>query len=126
MRLALAQESPSPLRLHVQVRISVGFSLTTSLQGTFLAEALVLVVCQAVLNSVPSIHIRCMMTASFRARAILARFAPRRAATRIAHALSGVHLVVLTSITCAASYSTARTLASPALVIDVTRSVSPD
>lgn len=33
MRLALARESPSPLRLQVQVRISVGFSLTTSLQG---------------------------------------------------------------------------------------------
>lgn len=72
-------------------------------RAAFLAEGLVFLVCQAVLNSVPSIHIRCMMTANFLASAILARFAPRRAATRIAHALSGVHRFVLTSITCAAS-----------------------
>lgn len=41
-----------------------------------LAEGLVYLVCQAILNFVPSIQIRCMMTSNFLARAILARFAP--------------------------------------------------
>ena len=42
-------------------------------------------------NSVPSIHMRCMMTASRRARATIAFFIPRRLAICMAQALSHDH-----------------------------------
>jgi hypothetical protein len=42
-------------------------------------------------NSVPSTHMRCMITASRRARATIAFFIPRRLAICMAHALSHDH-----------------------------------
>ena len=54
-------------------------------------------------NSVPSIHMRCMTTASLRARATIAFFIPRVLAIFIAQALSQDHLVERTSTIWAAS-----------------------
>src|ERR1700742_2523286 len=64
-------------------------------------------VCSAVsfddhLNSVPSIHIRCRMTASFRATATLALRSPLRFASRMPHALSADHFATRVSSTLAA------------------------
>jgi hypothetical protein len=53
-------------------------------------------------NSVPSIHIRCMMTASRRARATIAFFIPRRLAICMAQALSQDHFFECNML-CAAS-----------------------
>jgi len=53
-------------------------------------------------NSVPSTQMRCIITASRRASAIIARFMPRRLATCIAQALSQDHRVEC-SMLCAAS-----------------------
>ena len=53
-------------------------------------------------NSVPSIHMRCMMTASRRARATIAFFIPRRLAICMAQALSQDHLFECNML-CAAS-----------------------
>ena len=44
-------------------------------------------------NSVPSTHMRCMITASRRARATIAFFIPRRLAICMAHALSQDHFL---------------------------------
>jgi hypothetical protein len=54
-------------------------------------------------NSVPSTHIRCMITAKRRARATIAFFIPRFLAIFIAHALSQDHFVETTSMLWAAS-----------------------
>ena len=54
-------------------------------------------------NSVPSTQMRCMITASRRARATIAFFNPRRLAICIAQALSQDHFVVRTSMMWAAS-----------------------
>jgi hypothetical protein len=54
-------------------------------------------------NSVPSIQMRCMITARRRARATIAFFNPRRLAICIAQALSQDHFVERTSMMCAAS-----------------------
>src|SRR6187402_2448725 len=54
-------------------------------------------------NSVPSIQMRCMITANRRARATIAFFRPRRLAICIAQALSQDHLVDRTSMMWAAS-----------------------
>jgi hypothetical protein len=54
-------------------------------------------------NSVPSTHMRCMITASRRARATIAFFNPRRLAICIAQALSQDHFVERTSMMWAAS-----------------------
>ena len=54
-------------------------------------------------NSVPSTHMRCMITASRRARATIAFFSPRRLAIFIAQALSHDHFVERTSRIWAAS-----------------------
>ena len=54
-------------------------------------------------NSVPSTHMRCMITASRRARATIAFFIPRRLAICIAQALSQDHFVERTSMIWAAS-----------------------
>ena len=54
-------------------------------------------------NSVPSTQMRCMITASRRARATIAFFMPRCLAIFIAQALSQDHLLVRVSITWAAS-----------------------
>jgi hypothetical protein len=55
------------------------------------------------LNSVPSIHIRCRMTASFRATATLALRSPLRFASRMPQALSADHFATRVSSTLAAS-----------------------
>ena len=55
------------------------------------------------LNSVPSIHIRCRMTASFRATATLALRSPVRFATLMPQALSADHFATRVSSTLAAS-----------------------
>ncbi len=54
-------------------------------------------------NSLPSIHMRCMITASLRASATRARFKPRFLAIRMAQAFSADHRVVRVSTTLAAS-----------------------
>ena len=54
-------------------------------------------------NSVPSTHMRCMITANRRASATIAFFVPRCLAIFIAQALSQDHLVERTSRICAAS-----------------------
>ncbi len=54
-------------------------------------------------NSVPSTHMRCMITASRRASATIAFFIPRCLAIFIAQALSHDHLLVRVSMTWAAS-----------------------
>jgi hypothetical protein len=53
-------------------------------------------------NSVPSTHMRCMITASRRASATIAFFTPRRLAICIAQALSQDHLLVRVNMTWAA------------------------
>ncbi len=53
-------------------------------------------------NSVPSTHMRCMITASRRASATIAFFIPRRLAICIAQALSQDHLLVRVNMTWAA------------------------
>lgn len=59
--------------------------------------------CRVQRNSVPSRHMRCMITASRRANATIAFCRPRRLATFIAHALSHDHFVMRISRVCAAS-----------------------
>jgi hypothetical protein len=54
-------------------------------------------------NSVPSTHMRCMITANRRAKATIAFFSPRRLAICIAQALSHDHFVERTSMVKAAS-----------------------
>jgi hypothetical protein len=54
-------------------------------------------------NSVPSTHMRCMITANRRASATMAFFSPRCRAIFIAQALSQDHFVERTSTICAAS-----------------------
>src|SRR5215470_16172147 len=55
------------------------------------------------LNLVPSIHIQCRMTASFRATATLALRSPLRFARRMPQALSADHFATRVSSTLAAS-----------------------
>src|ERR1700682_1054646 len=54
-------------------------------------------------NSVPSLHMRCIITASRRASATMAFFCPRRLGMFIAHAFSHDHFCTRVSMTCAAS-----------------------
>src|SRR5215468_6278894 len=63
-------------------------------------------------NSVPSTHMRCMMTASRRARATIAFFIPQRLAICIAQALSQDYFARHSRL-CAASYSITRIISSP-------------
>src|SRR5438034_5158895 len=66
-------------------------SIGLELQG-FHAAAAAAVACSRVQrNSVPSTHMRCMITANRRARATIAFFIPRRLAICIAQALSQDH-----------------------------------
>ena len=60
-------------------------------------------------NSVPSIHMRCKMTASFRATAITARRRPRVLASRTPQALSEHHRLLRVTNACAATYRALRT-----------------
>lgn len=77
-------------------------------------------------NSVPSLHMRYMITASRRAKATTAFCLPRRLAIFIAHAFSHDHFLTFTSRTCAASYSRDRIIASPQQDTRPTRLLSPD
>src|SRR5262245_40552870 len=76
-------------------------------------------------NSVPSIHMRCMMTASRRARATIALFIPRRLAICMAQALSQDHFFECNML-CAASWSIIRIISSPQRDILPLQSISPD
>src|SRR5260370_108845 len=77
-------------------------------------------------NSVPSTHMRCMITASRRASATIAFFIPRCLAIFIAQALSQDHLAERTSMLWAASYSIIRIISSPHRDIAPVRSFCPD
>jgi len=59
--------------------------------------------CRVQQNSVPSLHMRCMITASRRAKATTAFCLPRRLAIFIAQAFSHDHFFTFASKTCAAS-----------------------
>src|SRR4030095_14194439 len=76
-------------------------------------------------NSVPSTHMRCMITANRRARATIAFFIPRRLAICIAQALSQDHFFDR-SMLWAASYSITRIISSPQRDILPLQSISPD
>ena len=68
--------------------VDLGFLLSGLILNGFHAAA----ACSRVhRNSVPSTHIRCMITASRRARATIAFFIPRRLAICMAQALSHDH-----------------------------------
>jgi len=74
---------------HSTARWSLSFLLSDLILSGFHAAA---VVCSRVhRNSVPSTHMRCMITASRRASATIAFFIPRRLAICIAHALGHDH-----------------------------------
>ena len=77
-------------------------------------------------KSVWSIHMRWRTTASFLASATFAHFRPRRLAIFIAQTFRTGHFADLTIMTWAASKRATRTEASPARLIEPTRSVSPD
>src|SRR3954453_448781 len=77
-------------------------------------------------NSLPSTQRRWRTVASLRASATFARRAPRRFATSSAQRFRVENLPARVSITFAASYKAARTIASPTLLIPPVTSVSPD
>src|SRR3974377_898203 len=77
-------------------------------------------------NSVPSTHMRCMITARRRASATIAFFIPRCLAIFMAQALSQDHLLVRVSLIWAASKSIPRIISSPQRDIPPGRSLSPD
>jgi len=77
-----------------------GFLLSDLILNGFHAAAAV--GCRVHRNSVPSTHMRCMMTASLRARATIAFFIPRRLAICMAQALSQDHFFACNML-CAAS-----------------------
>ena len=76
-------------------------------------------------KSASSTHIRCSITLMRRAKATMARFAPRRRATCAPHVLSQVECPRCI-MTVAAWHSARRRLTSPALVIPPETSRSPD
>ena len=78
------------------------------------------------LNVVVSAHMRCMMIASLRATATIARRKPRRLATAMPQAFSADHRWTRVSKVSAACTSTSRTAPSPVLVIEPLRSISPE
>lgn len=59
-------------------------------------------------NSVPSLHMRCMITASRRANPTTTFCLPRRLAIFVAHAFSHDHFLTFTSRTCAACKASSR------------------
>src|SRR5262249_39340448 len=77
-------------------------------------------------NSVPSTHMRCMITANRRASATMAFFIPRCLAIFIAQALRQDHFVERTSMLWADSQSIIRIISSPHRDIAPVRSLSPD
>src|ERR1039457_3104892 len=86
---------------HSTARWSSGFLLSYLILHGFHAAA---AACSRVQrNSVPSTHMRCMITANRRASATIAFFIPRRLAICIAQALSQDHLFECSSMLWAAS-----------------------
>ena len=86
-----------------------GHHSTAWWSSSFLLSHVILSCCHATAasrvhwNSVPSTHMRCMITASRRASATIAFFIPRCLAIFMAQALSQDHLLVRVSMTWAAS-----------------------
>src|ERR1700675_1923675 len=81
---------PSSREGHLSpARWSSGFLLSGLILNGFHAAAVACSLVQR--NSVPSTQMRCMITASRRARATIAFFIPRRLAICMAHALSQDH-----------------------------------
>src|SRR5579863_7836958 len=78
------------------------------------------------LNSVPSIHMRCRMTASFRATATLALQRPFRLVSFAPQTFSPDHFGTRVSSTPAASNRYIRSMASPHLEIRPDQSISPE
>src|SRR5215475_1354183 len=78
------------------------------------------------LNSVPSTHMRCRMTASLRATATLALRSPLRLVSLMPQAFSADHFGTRVSSTPAASNRYMRSMASPHLDIRPDQSSSPD
>src|SRR5260221_1356010 len=78
------------------------------------------------LNSVPSTHMRCRMTASLRATATLALRSPLRLASLIPQAFSADHFGTRVSSTLAASNRYVRSKASPHFEIRPDQSASPE
>src|SRR5271163_2253935 len=78
------------------------------------------------LNSVPSIHLRCRMTASFRATATLALRRPFRLVSLAPQAFSPDHFGTRVSSTPAASNRYMRSMASPHFEIRPDQSISPE
>src|SRR5579862_1848012 len=77
-------------------------------------------------NSVPSIHMRCRMTASFRATATLALRRPFRLVSLAPQAFSPDHFGTRVSSTPAASNKYMRSMASPHFEIRPDQSTSPE
>jgi hypothetical protein len=77
-------------------------------------------------NSVPSSQMRCRMTASLRARAVLARREPIFALSFSPQVRSELSCGTLVTVALAASNSRLRAERSPALEIRPARSTSPD
>ena len=83
-----------------------GHHSTTRWSSSFLLSDLIFLGCHAAAaacsrvqrNSVPSTHMRCMITANRRASATIAFFSPRRLAICIAQALSQDHFTTRTSM----------------------------
>src|SRR5262249_8744225 len=78
------------------------------------------------LNSVPSTHMRCRITASLRATATLALRSPLRLASLIPQAFSADHFGTRLSSTSAASNRYVRSMASPHFEIRPDQSTSPE
>ena len=77
-------------------------------------------------NSPPSAHMRCMITASWRATATIARRRPRRLAMAIPQAFSADHWATRVNRACAARNNASRASRSPLLLIAPLRSISPE
>src|ERR1700730_1015841 len=77
-------------------------------------------------NSLSPAHMRCMITASLRATATVARRKPRRLAIAVPQAFSADHRVTRVSRECAAKNSASRASRSPLLLIAPLRSISPE
>ena len=83
---------------------TAGWSSSFLLSNLILYRVHAAATCSLVhLNSVPSTQMRCMITASRRAKATIAFFSPRRLAICVAQALSQDHFVERTSMMWAAS-----------------------
>src|SRR5689334_1745844 len=78
------------------------------------------------LNSVPSTHMRCRMTASLRATATLALRSPLRLVSLVPQAFSADHFGTRVSSTPAASNRYMRSMASPHFDIRPDQSSSPE